>query len=85
MQVNIDSYKLNKAFVSKWYEKNKRDYSPSQAVSILSVSTMVPCIVIAYWIGEITGWPQEILHTIEVLMKFYGYTEILNKPEGAPI
>lgn len=85
MQVDIDTYKLNKQFVSRWYEKNKFDYSPGQSVSVLSVSTMVPCIVIAYWIGDITGWPPEIIVTIKGLVKFYGYTEILNKPAGAPI
>ena len=85
MRLSIDSYKLNKPFVHQWYEKHKVDYTPSQSVSILAVSTMVPCIVIAYWIGEITNWPPEIIRSIESLMLFYGYTEILDKPPGAPL
>lgn len=85
MELNIDSYKLNKRFVLQWYEKNKKDYSPGQAVSVLAVSTMVPCIVIAYWIGEATDWHPEIIHSIQSLMKFYDYSGILNKPPGAPL
>lgn len=85
MRVDVDSYKLNKPFVRQWYEKHKVDYTPSKSIAILAVSTMVPCIVIAYWIGEITNWPPEIICSIERLMLFYGYTEILNKPAGAPL
>jgi hypothetical protein len=85
MRIDIDSYKLNKWFVRQWWEKNKREYTPGKAVSTLAVSTMVPCVVIAYWIGELTEWPPEMVVHVKTLMDFYGYTKILNKPPGSPI
>jgi hypothetical protein len=41
-----------------------------------------PCIVVVYWCGEVSGWPDYLKHLADVLMKFYKYTEIKNKPEG---
>lgn len=74
---------LNKSFVQDWWkEQGKGD--PSYAISALSNATMVPCVVIAFWIGELEGWPEDIKKLADMLIKFYGYTQILNKPSGCP-
>lgn len=44
----------------------------------------VPCIVIAYWCGEVSGWPDYLKKSVDVLMAFYHYKPIKNKPEGCP-
>lgn len=85
MKLDIATYSINRTFVQNWYLKNKDKDSPGHAISSLACSTMCPCIVIAYWIGEITDWCPEVLEAIDRLTKFYGYTEILNKPEGCPV
>lgn len=53
---------------------------------ILDVSdpNKVPCIIIAYWCGEVSGYPDYLKQSVDSLMKFYGYTEISNKPPGCP-
>lgn len=85
MIVDIGIYSVNRDFVRNWYAKNEGKDSIGHAISALACSTMCPCIVIAYWIGEITNWHPEALQAIDRLTKFYGYTEIKNKPEGSPI
>lgn len=85
MRMNIDSYKVNKAFVQKWYEDNKDKMEIGMIISSLACSTMCPCVVIAYWVGESANWPKEVIETIERLTKFYGYSEIVGKPEGSPV
>ncbi len=44
----------------------------------------VPCIVVAYWCGEAAGWPDYLKRSVDSLVKWYGYTEIKNKPLNCP-
>lgn len=83
MIVDINKYSINEKIVKKWYVEHGEG-NPSAAVSILANSTMVPCIVIAYWIGDGFGWTHDVLTTIQRLKKFYGYTHILGLPESTP-
>ena len=83
MKINIDDYKNSKAFIQDWYLKNGEG-KIRQTVSIMGPSTMVPCLVVAYWLGEITNWDNEALEAIEALTKFYGYTEIIGIPDSYP-
>lgn len=84
MTVDIAKYEVNRKYVHRWY-KDKGYKKPEEAVSTIAVAYGVPCIVCAYWIGEITDWPPYIIETIDNLIKFYGYTRILNKPHGSPL
>jgi len=54
------------------------------AISSLASSAMIPCIVSACFIGEKVGFDEKLTNTIKGLIKFYGYTEILNGPENLP-
>lgn len=84
MIVDIDKYRIQKDFVRQKYLDAVGQYGMSYMISSLAVSTMCPAIVIAYWVGEITNWDPEAVKSIENLIKFYGYTEVFNIPEGAP-
>jgi hypothetical protein len=68
---------VQRLFLSKEQEDREK---------ILAISDpfKVPCIIIAYWCGEVSGYPDYLKKSVDSLMKFYGYTEILNKPEGCP-
>lgn len=55
-----------------------------EAFSLVAVATHTPAIVCAFYIGEITGWPQEILDNIQTLIKTYGYINIEGIPESYP-
>jgi hypothetical protein len=83
MIIDLNKYLINKEIIQRWYLDKGGD--PRKLISVLASATMVPCIVIAYYIGEIDGWSPEIRHSIDSLTKFYGYTEILNKPANCPI
>lgn len=83
MRISLKQYEVNKSIVQNWY-KDKGNSRPEDAVATMAIATMVPCIVVAYWIGEVTGYPEHIVTTIKNLTKFYGYTEIVDLPEGAP-
>lgn len=84
MIIDLDLYAVNKRFVQEWFEKNKESYDLGYCISNLAIMTMCPVIVIAYWIGDLTGWPPEVITKIERLKEFYGYTHISNKPPGSP-
>lgn len=73
----------NKRFVQEWWINGGKIYTVS-ALGIMANATNVPCIIIAFWIGEIEGYPDWLKKSINTLIDFYGYTEIINKPEGCP-
>lgn len=74
-----------KQAVIAWYRKNGDRYGMGKSISIQAQSTSCPCIIVAMWLGEEFGWPDELLHSIKVLTKFYGYSEIRNKPASCPV
>jgi len=84
MVVDLDKYRINRRFIHEWFIDNAEG-DVNAAISILAQATMCPCIVVAYFLGEVTGWTPELARHIETLRKFYGYTEIRNKPEGCTI
>lgn len=84
MKIDLETYKISKQPVISLFLR-KNEWTISRAVAELACTSNVPCIVIAYWIGEVTNWPNEIVEKIQILNKFYGYTDILNKPENCPI
>lgn len=84
MIMDVNKYINNRAFVHQWYEKNKESIKIQKAISTLACSTGVPCICLAFWLGEVTDWPEEILNSIEKLRGFYGYTDVIGKPASYP-
>lgn len=83
MTIDLSRYDINKKFIQNWFLTQGKG-SVHNSVPILACSLLVPCIVVAFYIGEIDGWSPEILRKIEVLKDFYGYKEITNKPESYP-
>lgn len=81
MKINIDDYILNKKAAQNWFIKEGKD-DFNKSIAILACSTMVPCIVICFWLGEVIGWTPEVLNKIEMFVKFYGYTDIKGIPES---
>lgn len=83
MTIDIDIYKVNKDFIVRYaLGKGKDDLCGS--VGMLAQSLMVPAVVVAYWIAEAHGYPDNVMTTIDNLVRFYRYTEIKNKPAGSP-
>lgn len=84
MRIDIDTYSANKKFVIDWFH-SKGGKDIGRTISVMASATMVPCIVIAYWLGEETNWDKIAIERIQGLIDFYGYTQIDNKPKGSPI
>jgi hypothetical protein len=85
MVVDLDRYTVNKRDIHLYYERNKDRTKVRDMVSILSAPPpFVPCIVVAFYLGEVSGWPPEILECIQNLAKYYHILEIKNKPPGYP-
>jgi len=85
MKIDLELYSVNKWVVLRWFN-SQGDRDISRTIGMMSAVTFVPCIVVAYWLGEETKWQDpEAERSIKMLIDFYGYTEILNKPPGAPI
>lgn len=83
MVIDLATFEVNKHFIQEWF-KNKGNYNVNYTISMMASATSVPCIVIAFWLGEITNWCPSSVAAIKRLKDFYGYTEIKNKPEGSP-
>lgn len=84
MTVDIDLYSANKQFVLNWFN-SRGGKDVMRTISTMGSSTGIPCIVLAYWLGPETNWHPDVLKSIANLKEFYGYTEILSKPQGAPV
>lgn len=82
MKIYLDRYVVGKKTMQEWYLKQHMGIC--ECISLISVTTHIPVIVCAFYIGEVAGWPEEVLETIERLKKSYGYTEIVGIPEGFP-
>jgi hypothetical protein len=82
--LDIDRYSANKEFIQDYYRGHK-DEPLTRMIALLSTSTMVPCVVVSYYVGEVAGWPEEVVDSIKRLTEFYDYDDILNKPEGSPV
>lgn len=85
MILDINKYIINKKFIQDMYLNAGAGTHLGTLISSLACCTMCPCIVVAYWVGEVSNWHPDTVNSIKTLMKFYGYTNILNKPDGAPL
>lgn len=84
MRVDLDyGAKMNKKFVQDWW-KSKGKNDPDIAVSIMAIALNVQCINVAFWIAEVEDYPDWLKKSVDSLIKFYGYTKIINKPKECP-
>lgn len=83
MKIDLETYSANKKYIQDW-ATTKGASDPAGCIAILASVTFCPVIVVAYWVGEVSGWPPKVMQSIKSIKEFYGYTEIENKPPGAP-
>ncbi len=85
MRIDIQTFDASKRTVLNWFD-TKGGQDVKRTISMMAGVTFVPCIVIAYWLGEHTKWQDsQCEKSIKSLIGFYGYTEIQGKPEGSPV
>jgi hypothetical protein len=61
-----------------------RDEEGKKKILDVADAYKVPCVIIVFWCGEVSGWPDYLKKSLDSLIKFYGYTEIRHKPDGCP-
>lgn len=81
--MNIDHYQSTKKEIQEWYLRQV-GMEVVYCISLISASSHVPAIACAFFIGEVAGWPQEVLDNIETLIKCYSYTNIKGVPDSFP-
>lgn len=77
MTLDADRYRLNVSLV-EYLTKDKSPKERLELISLLAVTTGVPVIITACYIGELYGFNEEILKRIERLKDFYKIKEVLN-------
>jgi len=82
---DIAKYESSKQFIKNLYDRNKDREDIKTMISLYACASHVPCIAVAYWIGEFSNWHPDVISNIKTLIESYGYEEILNKPKGSPI
>jgi len=83
VRVSITAYDVNRPFIQKWFSE-QTSFGGPEGAAIMSAALHVPVIVCNFYIGEVSGWKQDTLDTIESLTKFYKYSEIEGIPDGYP-
>lgn len=83
MTLDCSKYEASRKTVENLFLSKFKD-DPKRAVGMIASITFVPCIVVAYYIGPLCDWHPDLQASMKSLIDFYGYTEIENKPEGAP-
>lgn len=81
--MNLNHYANARRETQEWFLRQD-GRNVVECVSMIACSTHIPAIVCAFWIGEVSGWPQQILDNIETLYETYSYVEILGIPESYP-
>ena len=82
MFVDLNVYKINKLAAQRLF-LSKDHGNIDKAISTIAIVTGCPCIVVAYWLGEIAGW-ETVEQQIKTLKQFYGYIGIINAPPDCP-
>lgn len=83
MKIDINKYRSSKEIVQRWYLTKGND-DLNQAIPTAACFTGIPCLVIIFYLADILGWDDFLVDRANSLIDFYGYTEILNKPDGCP-
>ena len=83
MKINIDKYRANIPWIIKIFEKekNKNTFDRAKICTDISVSSHIPLIAILYFYGEMYGFDQNLTDQINLIEKFYGYTQIDGKKQ----
>ena len=76
MSFKLSTYRNNINFIKLVVDRDKNFKSLSKIVSDISAATHTPAIVVAHFVGEVSGYTEEINELIESLTQFYNYDKI---------
>lgn len=80
MKIDLMAYRANLPAL-KAYQKANATLSLSDLITNFSASSHVPLIVCAYYAAKIRGMDEETKSTIDRIMRFYKYDEVVNIEE----
>jgi len=76
MKIELSKYRINKPYIQEWVTVKKPD-DIAHTASSLAIILSCPVIVVYHYLGEVLGFNEEILGSIERLKKFYQITEVV--------
>ena len=76
MIVDADSYRVNMKEISLMFKNKKDDIERREFIGAVAVSTGVPIIVVAQYLGEIYGFTPQLDKFMDRLKHFYKITEL---------
>ncbi len=82
MIVDLSHYRVNMPAVQRFCDLRLGDLGVERCMTELAITTSCPCIVIAFYIGELYGFTDEVNRIIKRLTEFYGYTEIKGRKDN---
>jgi hypothetical protein len=83
MQLDLNTYSVNRIPIQDWYRWHG-DQRITDIISIQAAGTHCPCIALAFYLAEDIGYTPELIRLIDIFIKDYGYTEILNQSLDSP-
>ena len=80
MILDANKYRLNVKYIAAALD-DKTTEERYEAIGPLAISTSVPIIIVATYVGELYGLTDELQAFIGRLKDFYTVTEVLNATE----
>ena len=85
MRLDIGRYGVHRHSILVQYEKHKDSgKSLGQIIASCAAHGGCPNTVLCFFLAEKTGFTPDLMKVIDRLIKFNGYDEVLNQPEGSP-
>jgi hypothetical protein len=81
--MNIDNYLNSKQDIVKIFFQQKGGTN-SYKISMIAVCYHIPVIACLFWVGEALDWPEDILKSIDFIVKDYQYKNIIGIPSSYP-
>ena len=76
MKVDLNLYAIALGQIQKLSDANP-NITTSKLIERAIGFTTVPCIVAAYFVGDVRGYDETVKRTIETAMIFYNYDEVV--------
>ena len=83
MHLDLKKYSINRKFIQSEYAKDKNK-DIARVISTVGAGIHCPLLALCFYLAEIEGFTPQIVHMINNLIKFYGYTVISGQPVDSP-
>lgn len=83
MKLDLRKYRVNEPFIKMLYY-NDPDKDAAKVVAQGASAAHCPCAVLAFYLADHIGYTPELIKTINTLIKFYSYDQIIGQSPNSP-